>query len=407
MNNWVCSQLTCRRCGLCEAVCPSGAIHGVPGQAAAIGDGCVDCELCRQLCPAIGVYRDSLLPADILPGAHDGPLGPVGIVKVGRLPESSDLVASGGAVTAILRHLLASNEVDCVVGVGMDEGMSSRPVSKVIRTPDDLHRIAGSCYQVVDHARIIPRLSRISERIAFVGLPCHIQALRAYQKSGMTTNVVLTIGIFCGFNLLPEATDFLLTKLQRGDERPFKIEYRGGPWPGGFRVQWDSGRTSFLPKDDYSLCDALFMPEFCGYCVDLTSELSDLSFGDAWYRPGGWSTILVRTATGSRALEGAVAGGTLEIGDASAGEVQRTQAHTIALKKVRSVRRLASLPETLRPKITGYNLDEIDHRRSAVLDFAAARSSKSVVRAVFSQLPIQCFAFSSRLARWITVRLLR
>ena len=335
MQRYVSSPRTCRRCGLCEAACPVGAVSGSRRGFAFMGEACTECGLCAVVCPALEVRRNELLPADLLTDAHDGPLGPVAETRVGRmaagpLPES---VASGGAVTALLSALMEAGEIDAVAAVAMDPGRPARTATRIVTRTEEITELAGSRYQIASHGFIIPDLEKHGKRIAYVGLPCHIQALRRYEAAGRPTNVALAVGVFCGFNLLPEATDFLLKKTRRRGEKEVKVEYRGGPWPGGFRVRWSSGRQSFIPKNDYALCDVLYLPEFCSYCVDLGAELADISFGDAWYQPGGWTTILVRTATGRKALERAVAAGGLETKEAPLAEVERTQAHIIAHKK--------------------------------------------------------------------------
>ncbi|MFC1461686.1 Coenzyme F420 hydrogenase/dehydrogenase, beta subunit C-terminal domain [Verrucomicrobiota bacterium] len=315
-----------------------------------------------------------------------------------------DTVASGGAVTAVLHCLLNEKKIDCVVAVGMDEKNPARAITKVVTASEGIERIPGSCYQVSSHAEVIPRLHELGAKIAFVGLPCHVQSLRKFEKTGRRTNVVLTLGIFCGFNLLPQATDFLLHMLGRRGESAVKVEYRGGKWPGGFRVRWSSGRVSFIARDDYSLCDLLYLPEFCRYCVDLACELADLSFGDAWYHPGGWSTILVRTESGKEAIENAAESGCIELKDASLADVEITQSHLIAHKKAKSARRMNLLSESARPRFLNYNLEGQDLVSPKPL---FSEGLLRVARGCFRLLPLPFFKLGSRLAHWLAVRFVK
>ncbi|MFX1465094.1 MAG: Coenzyme F420 hydrogenase/dehydrogenase, beta subunit C-terminal domain, partial [Promethearchaeota archaeon] len=54
--------------------------------------------------------------------------------------------------------------------------------------------------------------------------------------------------------------------------------------------------------------------EACHYCVDLTSELADISVGSIG-SASGWSTTIVRTNTGDRIFENAVKDGYLKINE--------------------------------------------------------------------------------------------
>jgi coenzyme F420-reducing hydrogenase beta subunit len=322
---------------------------------------------------------------------------------VGRCPPGgcSDRVASGGAVTALLRWALESGFADGVVGVGMDPARPTRTQTHLAGSLEELNLLSGSCYQIASHGAVIPRLKNLGRRLIYVGLPCHIHALRKAQQLGLADNVVLAVGIFCGFNLLPEATDFLIRKLRRGKEEARRVEFRGGPWPGGFRVAWNSGRESFIAKDAYSLCDALFLPEFCNYCPDLAAELADVSFADAWYRPGGWSTVLTRSKMGRYCVHEASRLGFLLTGPALTEEVVVTQAHTIAHKKRGIAARLAGLPPAQRPVFSGFGLDTTPEGTWG----AWYRWAPTLARQGFQLLPLACFKAASRISRRLVVHL--
>jgi coenzyme F420 hydrogenase subunit beta len=360
--------------------------------------------VCEKVCPAIASRRDELMPEGRLPEAVDGPLGLVADVLVARRRVLlHDHYASSGALTGMLEALMQAGEIDAVVGVGMDPENPARAKTKIARSMEDIDALAGSCYQIVDQAAILPKLRKLAAKPVFIGVPCQLQALRRYQRLVPKCHVELAVGIFCGFNLLPEATDFLVGKLRRGSERPERIEYRGGPWPGGFRVHWDSGRQSFLTKNAYSLVNALYQPDFCRYCVDLAGEVSDVSIGDAWYRPGGWSTVLVRSERGRQAIRRAVELGFLEVEPASIDDVIKSQAHLLIHKKTFNAARILARPDESRPDFQGYQTERVSPSQGVL----AFRWALAAARGLFRFLPLGVFTAASRFSRWLSISVAR
>jgi coenzyme F420 hydrogenase subunit beta len=59
---------------------------------------------------------------------------------------------------------------------------------------------------------------------------------------------------------------------------------------------------------------AEFAREACHYCVDLTSELADISVGSIG-AASGWSTTVVRTNIGAKIFENAVKEGYLKVSE--------------------------------------------------------------------------------------------
>jgi coenzyme F420-reducing hydrogenase beta subunit len=71
--------------------------------------------------------------------------------------------------------------IDGAVGVakGRDE---LHPLPFYARSEDEIRRLAGMRHCTVNHIHV---LERVKEKVAFVGLPCHTNAVRKMQKSNV------------------------------------------------------------------------------------------------------------------------------------------------------------------------------------------------------------------------------
>ena len=76
----------------------------------------------------------------------------------------------------------------------------------------------------------------------------------------------------------------------------------------------------------------------CRFCLDMTSELADISVG-AFEPEAGWNTVIVRTERGRELLDKASAGDVLQIEEYPADELERLRraSHN---KKVRGLKNI-------------------------------------------------------------------
>jgi coenzyme F420 hydrogenase subunit beta len=228
--------------------------------------------------------------------------------------------ASGGAITAICRHLLTSGAVDGVAAVAAD---GKRPISNravVARSDSELARCSGSRYAPVSSCLSLGELG-VDERFAFVGKPCEVEALAILTKKdeALGERVALKVAIFCAQTPSRRRTERLLRNRDIDPADLTRIDYRGEGWPGSFRAFCRDGRVheepyssawEFLASGDPSLA--------CFLCADHTGAYADIAVGDPWGAEGdvdvgdGMSLVVTRTGRGERALAGAVKAGTLK-----------------------------------------------------------------------------------------------
>ncbi len=236
--------------------------------------------------------------------------------------------ASGGVATAVLHAAIERGGCGAACVVGMEKERPWAPDVRLARTRGELIEASGSKYVLIDTGRILAALGGEAGRVAVVGLPCHVRALRRRMAAGRHGNIALIVGLFCGYNMTPDATDFLLGKAGVRKEEVASLRYRGGPYPGGFLVRTRSGAERFFPKYCYDAVNLIFAPGRCAGCGDYMSELADLSVGDAWGH-GKRSVVIARTAAGEEALRAA----DVEMEEIAVGELFRMHRHNIRHKK--------------------------------------------------------------------------
>ena len=122
--------------------------------------------------------------------------------------------------------------------------------------------------------------------------------------------IVLHIGLFCGEMTSFLGTEFFLKRLGINIREVADIRYRGEGWPGICRILLRGGKELKLPffGGFWTWGVFFFLPLRCSFCTDVTSELADISCGDAWLPEIkktdrlGTSIIIARSEFGKQVL---------------------------------------------------------------------------------------------------------
>ncbi len=296
----------CTMCGNCLAVCPRNALMAVDDAIKANAN-CISCRSCIRNCPGYEFdfpqFNKSIFGS--FNNAYSPFLGYYQELKIGRCLNKAKKASSGGLVSALLASAMENKLVDGVIVIDFDKGF--KPVAKVVRTKNGILRAAGSKYSVVPVNEVL-KTFRKGENYAFVGLPCHIHGIRLLQKNNFApaSQIKFCVGLFCGRTMHSCATKFIIKKLKCYPQNIIDISYRGGAWPGGFRVQEFNGKKYFLHKRYYDLFNLMFNPKRCLACPDYTSEFADVSVGDCWIKgKEAYSTVIVRTPKGKQLFSAA------------------------------------------------------------------------------------------------------
>jgi coenzyme F420 hydrogenase subunit beta len=205
-----------------------------------------------------------------------------------------------GITTALAARLLETGAVDAVLTVMPDAADRWKPVPVIVTDPAELANCRGMRMGYAPTLALLePARAAGHRRIAMIGIPCQVYALRALEAE-LGLERLYVIGTPCSDNTTTENFHIFLNLLDPKPETVSYLEFRAD-----FRVElrYDDGRPdrtipflqlpiSQLPSD--------FFPMTCKTCVDYTNRLADITVG---YMGGdGDQWIIVRNHRGAELL---------------------------------------------------------------------------------------------------------
>ena len=288
--------------------------------------------------------------------------------------------SSGGALSAILIHLLEANIADFVVHTEADP---DDPVSNVTRsseTAEDVANAAGSRYAPSSPLADIQRHLATGCRFAFVGKPCDVAALRAMARLDprIDAQIVCMISFFCAG--VPARHGAMQILKRMGVRLHFlrAFRYRGHGWPGSATAILKDGTQRQLNyRESWGDILSKQVQFRCKICADGTGEAADIVCADAWQgdakgyprfeEADGRSLILSRTARGEAIVQAARRAGVLSARHLEESMLERMQPGQASRMRVLFAR-LAALWITAQPRpiYRGFALRRAAGRASAL-----------------------------------------
>jgi coenzyme F420 hydrogenase subunit beta len=235
-----------------------------------------------------GRARDPARPDEL----HFGPFRRM--LRAG-LRTPSDGAQWTGIATRIAERLLETGAVDAVLAVAPDPHDRWKPVPVLVTKPEGMARCRGMRMGYAPLLAVLePARARGFRRLAVVGIPCQVYALRALEaKLGFERLYV--IGTPCSDNTTTENFHRFLQLLADDPATITYLEFRAD-----YRVElrFVDGRRKEIPFLDLPISKLPpdFFPLTCRTCVDYTNVLADVTVG---YMGGqGEQWLLVRNARG-------------------------------------------------------------------------------------------------------------
>lgn len=248
--------------------------------------------------------------------------------------------SSGGSVSALLGHLLATGEIDgALVCRTVIKDNKPRPEFFIAETRAEIMAAQGSKYTAVYFAtNALPLLKAYPGQVAVVALPCDAKILAAARTKSaeLDAKIAAVIALFCGHNSEPALADALVTGLSDGDSALVGYTFRFGHWRGKLAAEYADGTTVEKPFSYFSDYRNLycFAQTKCHHCFDHYGYYADISAGDIWspemkHDPIKHTALLTRTEAGERIVQQAAAAGALAVQEEPLYKIADGQARTM------------------------------------------------------------------------------
>jgi coenzyme F420 hydrogenase subunit beta len=385
----------CTHCGACVGLCPDLLEFGETARgplpalrAARAADDPSALGLAWAACPGRGVPYPELFRFLGGGGAAPGSwlLGPFQAVYTGFAtdPAVRRRGASGGVISRVLIHLIESGRVQGAVVLRQGLRRPDVATPTIATTAAEVLAAAESVYAVTPILTILPEMAAFPGRLAFVGLPEHVTALRMLQvaRHPAALRVTFIAGPYTGTNMYAGAVRAFLRAQGVADGVAItSLRWRAGEWPGHLRVELADGRVFTARKFYYNYLIPFYASRHCQITPDFTNEAADLSVGDAWApalerQGGGHSVVVARTDRAQALLDELRQAGALTLEPVEAAQAMAMHGHMLDFKKRGTFLRLDAAARRGAPvPAFGY--------RPATIP-AARRAVEWVIRGVFA-----------------------
>ncbi len=327
----------CIGCGLCAAQSRTGAIQMKMNQfgfyTANVSD-TYDCDDdCIKVCPFNPkpddkVKTENEIAALFLTQAdkHHNKIGRYINTYAGYSVEHRLTSSSGGIATYTLTELMRRGEIQHVISVkaGSNSEHYQYTVSSSI---DELVSAAKTKYYPVTLADVLKDITKLDGKVAIVGVACFIKAIRLAQVYDPVFNdkIGFLIGIICGGVKSAFFAEYLASRTGVAVNEFTKPEFRikdhnstAADYAYGCLDKNNNQQTIKMRNVGDMWGTGLFKANACDFCDDVTTELADLSVGDAWLEPyvrdgRGHNVLVTRSALADDIIKSGMINGALVI----------------------------------------------------------------------------------------------
>ena len=205
-----------------------------------------------------------------------------------------------GITTRIAEKLLAQGAVDAVLTMAPDPADKWRPMPVLVTDVADLAACRGMRMGYAPLLSLLePAIARGFRRLAVIGIPCQVYALRALERS-LGFERLYVIGTPCSDNTTTENFHEFLSLIA---DDPGSVTYLEFCTDYHVELRFADGRVRRVPflKLPLSKLRPDFFPLTCRTCVDYTNVLADITVG---YMGGaGEQWVLARNERGEELLD--------------------------------------------------------------------------------------------------------
>jgi coenzyme F420 hydrogenase subunit beta len=313
----------CSKCGGCVSVCSANMIsalkldgNGFP--AYADKDLCLECGLCYMTCPHTHTVREEVKSRfDWKP-----PIGNYTDVISARSTDADvrKSATDGGVVTSLLIHMLDAGYIDGAVVSTSRDGLTRE--AAVATSREEILLAAGSHFAELPHLEevgdkytnyvsVIKYATKTNpvklKKLAVVGTPCQITAIRNMQALAIIPSDIMTftIGLFCmqcfEMNHLMEREFLRHWNVSLDDVSRMNIKE-------DFILTLNSGISIHIPMKEI---EEIARPA-CLKCEYFANDYADISVGGLG-SPENYTTVMIRTIRGRRMIADALSKQSIEL----------------------------------------------------------------------------------------------
>ena len=299
--SWIAEHGLCVGCGVCQEVCPQQAIKIEPKEGLfrpIVDDNlCINtkgCHRCRLVCPGGGIELDKY--------SHEISGISVGIKRDYYLGNYINLYtayssdewirfhsASGGMTSQFLIFLLEKGLIKGAVVTRFNPTFNYQVETFIATSRTEILEAKSSKYCPVSLAGIIKQIKKFDGKVAIVGLPCHIQGLRKFEKIDkiFRDRVFAYLGLYCSCGRSYRMTEYAFKIRDIKAAELSYFSYRDEGCLGSMVAIGNRNGREYKVIDGYQNYNlklrSFFNVRRCMFCVDHFAELSDISFGDIHY----------------------------------------------------------------------------------------------------------------------------
>jgi coenzyme F420 hydrogenase subunit beta len=297
----------CVGCGACVAVCPYDCLTLIQGRPSLVKE-CKSCGICAQACPSYNFSQVQM--ENFVFGRNRKPEEPFGLYRRLVVAQATDekilkVSQDGGVATALLSYALKNEQVDSAIVTGASKEKPFYPIPKLASTFTEILETAGTKYTCSPNIPLlIEACKQKKTKVAFVGTPCQVQAIRKMQAAGLTKHtgcLNFTIGLMCSGCFTYEG---LMENYIHGELGVDLREIKKINIKGKLLLTTASGVIG-IPLAEIRR----YQQRSCGGCGDFSAELADISVGGLGL--DGWTLVIIRTKKGEEVFSGAEQAGFL------------------------------------------------------------------------------------------------
>ena len=204
-----------------------------------------------------------------------------------------------GITTRLAARLLETGAVDAVLTMAPDADDPWKPVPVLVTKPEGMAQVRGMRMGYAPLLALLePARDAGYKRLAVIGIPCQVHALRALEAE-LGLERLYVIGTPCSDNTTTARFHEFLALLAEDPSTITYLEFRADYH---VELRFTDGRVKTIPFLQLPISKLApdFFPLTCRTCVDYTNVLADITVG---YMGGeGEQWLLVRNSRGEEIL---------------------------------------------------------------------------------------------------------